>query len=525
MSLSNQNQQSVQSRDYRPLIWRGVCILVAVYCAALAMETALRISFPWDMYFWPESPFLTSMIKLDHHLPIYTSPADGNSFVYSPGLEYLCYAFLKPFHLELDIRFCRVVVVLLGLLGSGFGAAAIVRLLRGQVTRGRFWWVSLGCLWLVLSKNFLAEFTHPDNLHTCHALALFFLTLVTVETKSFRLALLTAFIGGLGVLTKQTNFLAWCGPLAAFTLFTGWERKRLFAITAMGGLTFLSALYLLWQPRYGRFFTFEVVSHQGASVGKIYHLIIELLYMDRGLLLMLGLFAAFYLVNASDEARRYFLIWCCVGFFSVLPNLTAFLKVMGMWNNLIIFQVWLVLIVWPAFILQLNKTANATAADNPPAAWPASVTAPLLLIVVVFLVLLLPIKQPPKAGHYAFCQAIESAVTRDVAAGKKVLVSHGAEFLIKAGDTSVPLDQANTLLELGKATRDNLSDFPSRLAAHHYDRIYLIQSSWYGSNIVAEIEKDYVDEPSIKNPGYSPKLELGYSELMMDDCRVMVPRR
>src|SRR5579863_78036 len=84
-------------------LWFVVYAIIFAFVAVLAVETALRIRFPYDLYFWSESPFLTNLMKLDQHQHIYTSPADANSFVYSPGLEYLCFAILKPFGRELDI--------------------------------------------------------------------------------------------------------------------------------------------------------------------------------------------------------------------------------------------------------------------------------------------------------------------------------------------------------------------------------------------------------------------------------------
>jgi hypothetical protein len=525
--LSVWNRRPQFEHGFGPLIWRLVCLLIAIYCVVLAVETAFRISFPWDMYIWPESPFLTNLLKLDHHLPIYTSPADGNSFVYSPGLEYICFALLKPFGLELDIRYCRVIVVALGLLASFFGALAITKLLRSQISGGKFLLVSMGFVWLILSKNFVADIAHPDNLHTCHAVAVFWLCLLALEKKSFRLGVVTVFIGGLGVLTKQTEFLAWCGPIAAFALFSGWGWKRNLILAAVGFATFLGALYLLWLPQYGRFFTFGLLKHQGVTFGKTYYLAFEMLSMDRALLVVLAIFSAFYLWETGGTARRYFLIWCCVGFFCVLPNVSAFLKIMGMWNNLSIFEVWFGLIVWPSFVLYLNASKTVPGETRPAQSprWPAPVSASLCLILFSLLIVLIPMKWPPKIGYYKYCRDIEASVSRDLNDGKKVLVSHGAEFFIRAGNKSVPKDRGNSILELVGGGYGSLSDFPARLSSHYYDRIYLIEENFYCPDISADIEKNYVEESSIKNPGYVSLLVMGYSDLMDHDCRIMVPRK
>src|SRR5271157_2728438 len=133
MSDDNLNDSSAAQPTRLSRLWLMVYSIIFAFVAVLAVETALRIRFPWDLYFWSESPFLTNLLKLDHHRPVYTNPADGNSFVYAPGLEYLCFAILKPFGLELDIRFCRLISVMLALFASGFGALAVRRLARSFV--------------------------------------------------------------------------------------------------------------------------------------------------------------------------------------------------------------------------------------------------------------------------------------------------------------------------------------------------------------------------------------------------------
>src|SRR4051812_31629094 len=162
-----------QSRT-QSAIWGAVCWIVIVFVAMLVVETVVRIVFPWDLYLWAESPFLTNLMKLDHHLPVYSSPADGNSFVYSPGLEYLTFALLKPFGVELDIRYCRVISTLLGVAAAAFGALTITRLaktLTPVAGKKLFFPVTWGVLWLVLAKNCMADIAHPDNLHALHSLA------------------------------------------------------------------------------------------------------------------------------------------------------------------------------------------------------------------------------------------------------------------------------------------------------------------------------------------------------------------
>src|SRR5262249_4066927 len=86
----------------------------------LRPEVARRGRLPWDIMLWAESPFMVNILKLHAGQPIFSPPGDVNSFVYSPGLEYLAYALLAPFDLALDVRWCRAVNV-----GLGFAAAAV----------------------------------------------------------------------------------------------------------------------------------------------------------------------------------------------------------------------------------------------------------------------------------------------------------------------------------------------------------------------------------------------------------------
>src|SRR5258708_4131907 len=108
MASENINQPLASGDARRSPLWIPIRLIVILFVAILVTHTILRIIFPWDLYFWSESPFMTNLMKMDHHLPIYTSPADGNSFVYSPGLEWITFALLKPFGLQLDVRFCRL---------------------------------------------------------------------------------------------------------------------------------------------------------------------------------------------------------------------------------------------------------------------------------------------------------------------------------------------------------------------------------------------------------------------------------
>jgi hypothetical protein len=468
-------------------------------------------------------------MKLDHHQPVYTNPADGNSFVYSPGLEYLCFALLKPFGLELDIRYCRLVTVALGVLASGFGALAVRRLARSLVSVGRtklFFFATWGLIWLVLSKNFLADIDHPDNLHAFHATLIFWLCLMAVETRRFGVALLTVLLAGVGVFTKQTEALSFAGPLLAFAIYNPWGWRRWLLLAAIGAATVGVSVYLLWLPTYARFWTFDLLRHQRIWPSKSYSMATDGIVMDRALLLFLAIIAIPCLWNARSASRRYLVVWVCVGIFSVLPNVMAYLKTMGMWNNLIIFEIWMILTVWPFFgrLADFLAAARPAPHDDASPPWdPRLVPATVCALTVLFILLLVPMKVPPRPGDYAFARRLEDAVRADVQAGRRVLVSHSTEVLLHSGVTDVPRDRANSVLEMVAGNLDSESDMEARINAHYYDRIYLLLDFWYGTNLLNAIHRNYDTNYVIPRSPYKFRIIYGYGELM-DNCPVLSPR-
>jgi hypothetical protein len=519
----------MKSSRFYSAVWAMACAIIAVWVVVMAYETFARVRFPWDTYYWPESPFLTDLLKLHNHLPVYAAPADGNSFVYSPGLEYLCFTILQPFGLELDIRYCRLVDVVLGLLAAVFAALAIGRMAKPKNFAQNGWvrfLAAWGLVWLVLSKNNMADVCHPDNLQAFHAASIFYLTLTALETRRFGLGVATIIWAGLGVFSKQTEAVAFLGPALVFAWFNPWGWKRLLVLAGLGAVTVAASVYLLWSSKYGRFYTYDLLTHQGFYITKLYHLAIEMLTRDRGLLLYLAIIAGFFLWDTGVSNRRQLICWAVIGFFSVMPNLSAYLKSMGGYNNLILFEIWFSMIAWAVFLQVLDGLAVPTEAGEAGSRVRAIHAFPVArcVLMIVFLLLLLPTKRIPTAEHYAYCQAIEDSVRKDLQAGRKVLVSHGTEYLIRAGMRSVPLDRCNSILELNQGGKGSLSEMPARIQSHYYDRIYLVLPVWYGVEIPKQIAREYVPETVIKEPKVVIRFEDGFGGGLMEDCVVMVPR-
>jgi hypothetical protein len=147
---------------------------------------------------------------------------------------------------------------------------------------------------------------------------------------------------------------------------------------------------------------------------------------------------------------------------------------------------------------------------------------PIALVLIFFVLLLMqfPIKSIPRSKDYAFCRAIESAVQSDIRSGRKILISHGTEFYIRAGVKTPPRDQANAFLEIHNAGRDDLlSDFRARIDSHYYDRIYLMVDCFYSDEMIEAINRNYKVQSII------PSTTTWGVPLLMTDCKILAPRQ
>lgn len=166
------------------------------------MNIRLRVEFPWDLLSWGESAIMTDLLKIDRGLPVFTSPEQANSFIYSPGLDYLCYGILRPFGLQLDVRYCRLISVSAGILAAAVAAVSITVMSRSEKPDCPWRsWLLLTFLVAVLLifSNFTSGVLHPENLFIFHAVATMFITFMALNRRSFRLALTAIVFASLGV--------------------------------------------------------------------------------------------------------------------------------------------------------------------------------------------------------------------------------------------------------------------------------------------------------------------------------------
>lgn len=493
-------------RKSAPGEWILITLILAGYFGLLLVTTAARVRFPWDVLIWSESPFLTNMLKLHQGVPLFTAPDQVNSFVYAPGLDLLAYSLLSPFGLETDIRWCRAVNVGVGLLAAMLLALAAYRISSSTDQPPRAWGVLPTFFFLfslVVFANFTADIPHPDNLHILHVSLTFLVAQQALASRSLRWALLAVVIAGIGVWSKQVAAGAVFGVLGAFVVSRTWNAKTSALLVLVGLSTFAVSLSVLLFPDLQRFYLLELLSKHTVEPGKSWYLLKDVLLTPYRALLVLGAALALWRYwLPSQSLRPLLLLWAALGITEVFPAVLAYLKVFGLWNNLVIIDVWLLLLLATAlqtFIFRRNLP------EETPTAAPARGVAKFLrkygwLVYTLLLTgALVPQKKAPDAGLWRYGNALQEAVAADEQAGRRVLVSHGAMFRILAGNLEVPLDRANSMLELRAGGKANLAGTDRRITDHVYDRVYL-NSTWYGDETVDHILRTYRTVGHIPGP-------------------------
>jgi hypothetical protein len=461
------------------------------------------------------------MLKLTAGQGPHTSPADCNSFIYAPGAEYVTFALLRPFGLQLDIRACRGVTVLFGVVSAVLtgGLACRVGALLGGKSLGRGARVVASIVAAgIIFRNYLGDACHPDNLYGLHAMLLMTLLTAAVSSGRFGVAMAAIALAGVAILVKQTAALGFVGTAAVLVWF-GWRRwgvSRTALLLGWGLLWFAGAAWVLLHG-WGRFWTMTVPSM--AHVEWFRRLVLAGHYTGQMPYRML-LFFAFapslvYVAlrsRRSEGLRKLLAVWGAIGVTEVLPALLSYFKAWGYWNNLIIVDVWMAIpilgVLWHA--------ARGDREDPGGARRPIAVGAMITLLVT-----LVPTRTVPTEEEYAFGRALDAAVARDKAEGKRVLVSQGVATLVHNGILEVPLDRWSSGAELETARLPHDST-RARVAGRFYRKLYILQDSRYGRDVEAMIDQNYHQVATI--PGASgppdPPEQLAAFDFMRGGIRV-----
>lgn len=496
---------------YRHLLW-VLASVAALFILYTGWVVALRVQYPYDHLIWAESPFLTNMLKLHNGVELFGPAADANSFVYSPGLEYVCYALLAPFDLHLDVRACRTVNLLIGLAAAAAATSFVLDTVNTEAlerpARHALHILVAASLTLVIAKNFTFDICHPDNLHALHIAGGLALGLRATRNESYPLALATAALMGLGILFKQTGALGGMGVAIALALVgrSRWgSHKAAAVVLAAMATTAMGAWWLLVHLPHGRLWLLDVVAAHEISLTKLDHLwAYDGGNLHRSVLYVGAVVIALHnSMRGDDRTRVRTWLWLSAGA-GVLPTVLAYTKRFGLFNNLVILDLWAALLVLPALIEHGRERITPAAA------------------LVLLTLGLYPTKRPPLPDHMRYGRELENALRAD--AGKPTLVAHGTAAWIRSGLRDVPLDRSNSVLELDAAGLASEAATAARIRSRHYDRIYI---AWprYPPEIETALREHYTIERTIVGVNLvDPNPAAGWSKEMVASILVYRPK-
>ena len=496
-------------------------ILAFVLVALLAIEIGFRMMYPFDLYIWSESAFLTNLLKMNAGVPIFTAPADANSHVYSPGLEYLVYGVLRPLRRETDIRAARAIVIMLGVAACLCAAWLLTQIARTGTSEriGRdVFGLTAAILLLRLFRSITADTVHPDNLYIFHAVITLLLCYLAISKSRFDLALVGIVWAGFGILVRQTAALTCVGAGVALIISHRWTRRQSLMLVGVAVVSFTVAASFVLLPEYSRFYNVELLLQQRMDLSNLRTLVVLTGFAPyRIVLLLLAVPACLHLTHSGNsEARAFVLVWLCVGLAEVAPAALALLKARASDNHLTIIDMWLFFIVWLAFVrLPSDSTPQKKKEPFFASKWSSVVLAICLLS-------LSPVKLPPPPSLYAYGRQQQTLISQDLAAGKRVLLAHGAAALIRAGSNAIPLDRAVSFTELYAGGMAGSAGTAERFRQKFYDRVYL-NVNWYDLDTQRALVENYRIVARISAPHTPVRLRflLGYQTALFGEVLIL----
>jgi hypothetical protein len=464
LSLSAETSDSSAPRCAALDLYHLVAIVVIGALVAMAATIMLiRAMYPYDLYIWAESPFLTNMLKIRAAQHFYGPISDANSFVYPPGMEMLHTAILAPFGLALSASANRLLVLLYGGLTAYFLTAALREMVPLCTQRAL---IAFGVLYLTQAAGTTSDTLHPDNIHILLHSVVFWLTLRALR-GSLRAAVCAIFLGGVAVYFKQTAALLGAGSGLCIAALARTDHRVRIAAPIVGiSLTALSLTSLLRNADAKEWVLSLMASHP-VTWWRLSELRLDLIASPLGFAVATAaLVACSRLFATKRDAALTWLVFLGISCFGWI----AYLKAMGAQNNLTLCRMML-MVGALAFVLEQRPRV-------------AAALATMLALGVV------PVKALPTADLYRYGNEVQRAMDEAVRNGERVLLAHGTAWLVKAGALDVPLDRANSILEVNVARREADLGTLQRIRERYYDRIF-INSPWYGPVIEGAIQEHY----------------------------------
>lgn len=260
--------ESLVSIRYFSLFACLALTLVLIVCYAVLIKPLVML--PADILMWEEGNFVGDIIKLRIGAPLYTTPSDNNSLIYTPLSPVLTYLISRVFNLSTSIvgwRFIQIGFVVCAALIATRCSWSLRRLADPDYRVGfpKTWMAFTFCaLFLTATAPEVNRFVHTlhvDALALLISVISFWTMLRYLRKPSTAGIVLMAVCPALGYLTKQF-LISWAVVMFVFLVFHNYrdiKRIILFCVLAAGliGLA-MGGCYLLWGDPY-IFWTFKVM--------------------------------------------------------------------------------------------------------------------------------------------------------------------------------------------------------------------------------------------------------------------------
>lgn len=452
--------RSAQLSWLRPLLWALTAPLLWLVGGHLQVAR-LRLDYAWDLNFWSEDFFFTSLLKLRAGSALYGPIADANSSVYAPGQIWLHYALLAPFGAELSVAAHKLVEH-----GIALSAVAVATMLGLELTRGSP--LSGRLRGFVLAPSFaLAVYSNPlvDGLHPCNLEALF---LAAAAWLSLAMPRLRSAARGAGLLLLPT--LAFLGKqsmgavvlvtlaVVAVTTLPRMQRRASLLYLALGACGGLALIHLLLGRNFWQWgvvllgqhaFEWHRVRGLASGVGPWFAPVLVLTVARLGRALL----------RRSDDGRVWLRAGAVVLVFAPAALLALF-KTRGGSNNTASLGFALCLVALPALLDDLARSTRRWLAAGGVALW---VCQALLWRNHRYV--------PTARDHELAAATCDYAATR-MRCGERVWLGRGASCYARGGRHEL-LDRMPSVRDVVTAGRQQELGLLQRLDDAEYDLILL----------------------------------------------------
>lgn len=453
----------------------GVWFLALGVAYHVACLLALRV----DLLSYSESGFLNDILRMESGLPIYASPLENQSTVYTPGSQILTAWIAGWFGHSLDVVTLRSTQFAYVILAAVFATAAADRLAR-IILRDRYdhpslwlaWWAPM--FFMVATEPRFNAYTtslNSDGLALCLSMAGFLLMAQHALAPRAWHLLAMSLLPAAGFFVKQ-NLLAWAGVFGLY-LFAGAAGLRRSAIVAGAGAVLgigaMALAFGLWGQDFW-FWAFESYAPKTVSVARaLQHL------LEAGGYLALGL-AAGWIVAGSEPhivERRVVGVWIAwLALFLLQVYTSGFAWALNhLGPSVLMSSVWFALaIAW--FWLRQEKVADA---------WRLVAARGIAAAVVIGMLGGFGFAREPRSpvpdDAYRYFAEIESEFANGETS--RILMDYG---------TWVYAKQRVVMKDRGFATHVHLE--PNQSISHHLlaDTVRRISSGAYDKILVRELD-------------------------------------